>query len=312
MSEMKYIYGPIPSRRLGQSLGISPIPKKYCNYSCIYCQLGRTTNMTNKREMFYKVEDIIAELDRVLKNKVQFDVVSIVGSGEPTLYKGLGKLIEQIKLICNKPVVVITNGALLNDKVLQEELLNCDIILPTIDAYDEESFKIINRPHKKIIFNNIINGIIEFSKKFKGEIWLEIMFMENINDDERSLNEYKNLLKKIKYDKLYLNTPIRPPAEQEVNAVSHNRMQEIASFLQGVPINIPHSIGFHSEIKDDYKAIVNIIQRHPMNQYEIVSFLKSRKDVLIDAIFERLNSDNNIEVIDYKGYQTYRLKTKNE
>ena len=186
MSEMKYIYGPIPSRRLGQSLGISPIPKKYCNYSCIYCQLGRTTNMTNKREMFYKVEDIIAELDRVLKNKVQFDVVSIVGSGEPTLYKGLGKLIEQIKLICNKPVVVITNGALLNDKVLQEELLNCDIILPTIDAYDEESFKIINRPHKKIIFNNIINGIIEFSKKFKGEIWLEIMFMENINDDERS------------------------------------------------------------------------------------------------------------------------------
>lgn len=309
MLEMKYIYGPIPSRRLGLSLGISPIPKKYCNYSCIYCQLGRTNHMVNKREMFYKVDDIIEELKIVLNNNIKFDVVSIVGSGEPTLYKGLGELITKIKLICNKPVVVITNGALLDDKKLQEELLNCDIILPTIDAYDEESFKLINRPHKKIVFENIIKGIIEFSKIFKGEIWLEIMFMENINDDEKSLIEYKSLLNKIRYDKLYLNTPIRPPAEQEINPVSRSKMQEIASFLKGIPIDIPHSIGFHSEIKDDYLAILNIIQRHPMNQYEITTFLNTRNGIAIDDIFEKLNNDSNIDVIDYKGYRTYRLKT---
>lgn len=309
MKELKYIYGPIPSRRLGISLGICPIPKKYCNYSCVYCQLGRTTHMIYKREMFYEVDEIIEELKAVLNNKIEIDVISIVGSGEPTLYKGLGKLINEIKLICNKPVVVITNGALLDDKTLQEELLNCDIILPTIDAYDDESFKLINRPHKKIAFENIINGIIDFNKVFKGEIWLEIMFMENINDDEKSLIEYKNLLKKIRYDKLYLNTPIRPPAEQEINPVSHSKMQEIADFLGGIPIDIPHSIGFHSEIKDDYIAILSIIQRHPMNQYEIINFLKTRNGVIIDEIFEKLNNDDEIEVIDYKGYQTYRLKT---
>ena len=196
MKDMKYIYGPIPSRRLGLSLGISPIPKKYCNYSCIYCQLGRTNHMVYKREMFYEVDDIILELKTALNNNIQFDVISIVGSGEPTLYKGIGELINRIKLICDKPVVVITNGALLDDKQVQEDLLKCDIILPTIDAYDEKSFKLINRPHKKLVFKNIINGIIEFSKIFKGEIWLEIMFMDKINDDEKSLAEYKNLLKK--------------------------------------------------------------------------------------------------------------------
>ncbi|MFA6827077.1 MAG: radical SAM protein [Bacilli bacterium] len=308
MNDMKYIYGPIPSRRLGLSLGISPIPKKYCNYSCIYCQLGRTNHMVNKREMFYSVDEIISELVITLSNNIKFDVVSIVGSGEPTLYKGIGELINKIKKICNKPVVVITNGALLDDKQVQEDLLNCDIILPTIDAYDENSFRLINRPHKKLVFQNIINGIIEFSNIFKGEIWLEIMFMENINDDQISLEEYKKLLKKIKYNKLYLNTPIRPPAEKGVNPVSHKKMEEIAKYLKGIPIDLPNSIGFHSEIKDDYLAVLRIIQRHPMNQFELESFLKTRKCIRIDNIFEQLNIDKNIEVIEYKGYKTYRLK----
>lgn len=164
MEEMKFVYGPVPSRRLGISLGISPIPKKTCNYSCIYCQLGRTDNMTNTRQMFFSVKEIIEEFDIYLKRNTEFDVVTIVGEGEPTLYLGLGKLICEVKKRTEKPVVVITNGALLYDKVLREELYNADIVLPTLDAYDDASLKSINRPHGAIRFEQIKSGLKPFLK----------------------------------------------------------------------------------------------------------------------------------------------------
>jgi len=146
MNNMKYVYGPVPSRRLGISLGISPIPKKTCNYSCIYCQLGRTDIMTNTRKMFFPVQKIMSEFNEVLKKRIFFDVITIVGEGEPTLYLGLGELISEIKGKTDKPVALITNGALLYDRDLRREAAKADIVLPTLDAYDEASFRKINRP----------------------------------------------------------------------------------------------------------------------------------------------------------------------
>ncbi len=165
MKEMKYIYGPVPSRRLGISLGISPIPKKTCNYSCIYCQLGRTDHMTNMRQMFFSVEEIMDEFDEFLKESIKFDVVTIVGEGEPTLYLGLGELISEIQKRTDKPVAVITNGALFYDPNLRSELYNADIVLPTLDAYDDESFRKINRPHSTIDFEKVSYGLKTF---FRG------------------------------------------------------------------------------------------------------------------------------------------------
>lgn len=306
--DMKYVYGPVPSRRLGVSLGISPIPKKTCNYSCIYCQLGRTDHMTNTRQMFFSVEEIMAEFDEVLREKIYFDVVTIVGEGEPTLYLGLGELIDEIKKRTDKPVAVITNGALLYDTQLQSELGRADIVLPTMDAYDEESLKRINRPHGSLKFEDIKRGLEEFSEKYQGQLWIEIMLIKDVNDDDESLGKYAEMLKRINYEKLYLNTPVRPPAESDVSVVDHEKMDYAAELLGGISIDLLSSEGFHSEIEDNHAAILSIIKRHPMNQFEIEGFLASRGHSDIDEFLNELKQDEKVEVINYKGYDTYRLK----
>lgn len=308
MSELKYVYGPVPSRRLGESLGVSPIPKKACNYSCIYCQLGRTDKMTNKRVEFFKVSEIIDEFKVYLNQGVEFDVVTLVGEGEPTLYLKIGELINKIKELTDKPVAVITNGALLYDKAVRYELSEADIVLPTLDAYDENTFKIINRPYGKLNFKECYDGLVEFSNEYKGELWLETMLIEGINDDRNSLLKLKSLIEKVKYERLYINTSVRPPAENYVRAISSKSMDMAIEILGGISIENLASVGFGSKIEDDYEAVLSIIKRHPMNQFEISSFLNSRKCRDVDNILERLNQDKDINHIDYKGYNTYRLK----
>ncbi len=308
MNNMKYVYGPVPSRRLGISLGISPIPKKTCNFSCIYCQLGRTDIMTNTRKMFFPVQKIMSEFDEVFKKGIFFDVVTIVGEGEPTLYLGLGELIDAIKQRTDKPVALITNGALLYDSDLRREVAKADIALPTLDAYNEASFRKINRPFGQLSFESVNAGLIAFSEEYEGQLWLEIMLMAGINDDDDSLSKYEQALKKIKYDRLYLNTPVRPPAEAGVEFISCEAMNKAAARLGGISIDLLVSQGFHSEIEDDYEAILSIIKRHPMNQFEIRSFLESRNSKRIDWIMEMLGRDENINVLNYRGINTYRLK----
>lgn len=305
---MEYIYGPVPSRRLGRSLGVSPIPKKTCNYSCVYCQLGRTNHMTNKRELFFPIKEIMAEFDEALRSNIDFDVVTIVGEGEPTLYLGLGGLVSEIQKKTDKPVAVITNGSLLNDADLRSELYKADIVLPTFDAYDDESFKKINRPHGSIDFKTIKEGLKLFSEEYKGQLWLELMLMDGINDDDESLSKYSETLKKFKYDRLYINTPVRPPAESYIKAVNYKKMDHAVNNLGGISIDLLASQGFYSEIKDDYRSILSIIKRHPMNQYEIEGFLKSRGNKNCNELLNLLKSDHSVAVINYKGYDTYRLK----
>lgn len=305
---MNYIYGPVPSRRLGISLGISPIPKKTCNYSCVYCQLGKTDKMTNTRKMFFTIKDIINEFESILKDDIYFDVITIVGEGEPTLYLGLGELILEIKKRTEKTVAVITNGALLYDPLVRKELGYADIVLPTLDAYDESSFKMINRPIGNLTFNQVLTGLQVFSKEYKGLLWLEMMFIKGMNDDLNTLKKYKDILKKIKYDKLYLNTPVRPPAEGYIQQIDRDKMLEIVNILNGISIDLLDSKGFYSNISNHYEAILSIIKRHPMNQYEIKSFLKSRSCSNIPQIMNQLKNDSLIDKISYKGYNTFRLK----
>lgn len=160
---MKYVYGPVPSRRMGLSLGVSPIPKKSCNYSCVYCQLGRTDRMTNQRELYFPLHEILGEVDDFLSVQVDYDVITIVGEGEPTLYRALGDLIIELKNRTEKPVAVITNGALLKDSHVRKELMWADIVLPTLDATDEEMYRKINRPHKTIPYTEVVGGLRRFS-----------------------------------------------------------------------------------------------------------------------------------------------------
>ncbi len=308
MANFRYVYGTVPSRRMGVSVGISPIAEGHCNYSCIYCQLGRTRNMTNKRKRYFDYKDIIKELMLYLSKNIEFDVATIVGDGEPLLYADLGILINELKLMIDKPVAVITNGSLLYDSAVRDDLKNADIILPSLDASNEKMFREINRPHGDIKFDDVIKGLRTFSEEYKGQLWIETMIVEGINDNKQFFLDLKELLGTINYHKLYINSPVRPPAESFVKQVPEEVIEEAVSILGGISIDKLASEGFYSEIDDDYDAVLSIIKRHPMNQFEIRSFVEQRGESDVENFFERLNNDDNIEVIDYKNYHTYRLK----
>ena len=307
MGIYKYIYGPVPSRRMGISLGISPIPKKYCNYSCIYCQLGRTKNLTNKRSEFFDMKEILREFEDISQKDIYYDVVTIVGEGEPTLYSELGNLIKKVKAMTDKPVAVITNGALMYDERTRKDLMKADIVLPSLDACNENMFTRINRPSRSINYKNMLEGLMEFANHYRGQLWLEIMLVKGYNDSVDNLIDFKKILSRIKYDKLYINTPVRPPAESYVNKIDNEKMELAVEMLEGISIDQLVSDGFYSEIEDDVEAVLSIIKRHPMNQFEIVSFLEKRGNKNTMEIFEKLSYIDEVEVVEYMNYNTYRL-----
>lgn len=307
MKEYKYIFGPIPSRRMGLSLGVSPIPKKTCNYSCIYCQLGRTDKMTNERREYFPLEGIVEEFKEYIKNNDNFDVVTVVGEGEPTLYSRLGELIDKLKALTEKPVAVIANGGLFDLEEVRADLMKADIVLPTFDACDEEEFIKVNRPIKKINFKDIYEGLAQFCREYKGQLWVEVMLVRGFNDSEESLRRLRTLLEGLRYDRLYINTPVRPPAEGYAAQVSKETMIKASEILNGIAIDTLTEGSFYSEEKDDYKAILDIIKRHPMNQHEIISFLTDRNAKNIEDIIKGLEEDSEVEVVNYKGYKTFRL-----
>ncbi|MFA5536397.1 MAG: radical SAM protein [Bacillota bacterium] len=307
MTTYQYLFGPVSSRRLGLSLGISPIPKKACNYSCVYCQLGPTRTMKRHREMYFPVADILAELKAYLASGLPFDVVSIVGEGEPTLYLGLRKLIRGLKSLTNKPTVVITNGGLLAQEEVKEALSEADIVMPSLDAYDEASFKKINRPLGTIKFQTMYQGLVDFSKTYQGELWLEIMLVKGLNDDQAALRRFKELLEPINYSRLFINSPVRGTAESWVEQVDGESLLLAEKTLGGTSIAGPLASDFYSDIEDDYEAILSIIKRHPMNQHEVTSFLESRGHEEREDIFQKLQQDSEVEVIDRKGLKTYRV-----
>lgn len=212
---MSYFYGPVPSRRLGFSLGVDLTPRKKCSFDCVYCQLGKTPKKTIKRFSHINIKKFQDELRQILKDKPKIDYITISGSGEPTLHKGLDKIIGNIKKITRGkiPVCIITNSSLLYQPSVRRELRDADLIIPSLDAATPQTFQKINRPHKSITFKRIIDGLIKLRKEFKGKIWLEVMLVKGINDNIRQAKRLKELVDKINPDKIQLNLPIRPAPE---------------------------------------------------------------------------------------------------
>jgi len=264
--------------------------------------------MMNTRQNFFPVEDLLAEAQAAIDGGLTFDVITIVGEGEPTLYADLGALIKGLKRMTNKPVAVITNGALLYDEAVQEALMNADLVLPTLDASNETMFKRINRPHGSLSFERVVEGLRSFSKRFEGQLWIEIMLVNGLNDDEAALMALKALLKTVKYDRIYINTVVRPPAEPGIEAVDSEALRRAVEILGGFPIDLLESEGFHSDIADDHEAVLSIIRRHPMNQFEIEAFLERRGCGDRIDVLKALRQDPLVATILYKGYETFRMK----
>lgn len=232
---MKYLYGPVLSRRLGLSLGISLTAHKICSFDCVYCQLGATTNKTVQRSEYVKEEDIIKELQSWFENYPQearnLDFVTIAGSGEPTLNIKLGALIDKIRLLTQAKVAVITNSSLFADVNVRRELLGADLVVPSLDAVDDEIFQKIDKPEEHINLKEIIQGLIEFRKEYQGRIWLEVMILKNINDRVEYIRLLKNVADQINPDKIQLNSPVRFTAESNIFPTSKKRLEKFAKIL---------------------------------------------------------------------------------
>lgn len=227
----KYLFGPVPSRRLKMSLGIDLIPKKVCSLDCVYCEVGKTTKLTTERLEYVKYEKVIEELKDFMSSNPKIDYITFSGSGEPTLNSRIGEVLNFIKEnYPNVKTAVLTNGTLLSDKKLRQELLKADVILPSLDAAGQESFEKINRPASGISLQNYIQGIIDLRKEYKGHIWLEVLFLKGYNDSEDELKRLKDAIEKIKPDRIQLNTLDRPGTEEGLIPLSYNELQHIIEF----------------------------------------------------------------------------------
>ncbi len=232
-----YIYGPVLSRRLGKSLGIDLIPHKTCSLDCVYCECGKTTNLTLSREEYMSTEKIIKEIQNFLKNKPDLDYITFAGSGEPTLHSGIGEIISFInKNYPQYKVAVITNSTLLNDPEVINSILAADLIIPSLDAVSQEAFEKINRPHRNLTLEKIIAGIKKLTKKYDREIWLEIFIVPGVNDNEKELKLFKNFLNEVNIKKVQLNSLDRPGIVDWLKPANKSDLKRIANYLGDVEI----------------------------------------------------------------------------
>jgi wyosine [tRNA(Phe)-imidazoG37] synthetase (radical SAM superfamily) len=309
----KYIYGPVPSRRLGRSLGIDLVPFKTCTYDCIYCQLGRTTNKTMARLPYVPVKDILNELEIKLAMGEFPDYISVAGSGEPTLHSGVGDLIEQIKKITNIPVAVITNGSLLYLPEVRKALEPADLVIPSLDAGDENLFGYVNRPHPDISFKKMINGLIEFTRNFPGKVWLEVFVLSGITGMNAEVQKIAAYTKEIGADKIQLNTVCRPVEEDYISAVNKRQMEKLALFFPGdvevISGDESHNINITSTTKVTDSEIINLLTRRPCTLTGISSGLNLHVHET-SKILMRLIDEKRIVAIRSKSEVFYKICDK--
>jgi wyosine [tRNA(Phe)-imidazoG37] synthetase (radical SAM superfamily) len=258
-----HIFGPVPSRRLGRSLGVDLVPFKTCTYDCIYCQLGRTTCKTLERKEWVPMDAVLEELKHKLASRP--DYITLSGSGEPTLYSRLGEIIEHIQAMTAVPVALLTNGSLLWQKAVREEAALADVVLPSLDAPDAERFEFINRPHPEITFERLMEGLVAFRREFSGQYWLEVMLLGGYTSLPAQVRQFAEWARRIQPDKVQLNTAVRPPAEEYAMAVPPERLAELARlFKPAAEVVAEHRAqAAPADSQASADAILALIRRRP-------------------------------------------------
>ena len=269
MRKFRHLYGPVPSRRLGRSLGIDLVPHKVCSYNCIYCQIGKTTKQTILRKEYVPTREILDEVGNFLsvEGDTAIDHFSLAGSGEPTLHSKIRSIIEGIKHLSSVPVAVITNGSLLWEEKVQQDLLLADVILPSLDAVSPDIFKKIDRPHPKLSLEKVVEGMVVFRKIFKGQIWLEILLCKGVNDGDEELTRMKEVVDRIQPDQIHLNTVVRPPSETWAVPLTKQEMERIRGFF-GEKATIISEFDRHPASASGQhvpEEIVRILRRRPLS-----------------------------------------------
>ncbi len=307
------VYGPVPSRRLGQSLGINNIPPKICSYSCIYCQVGRTLNIQSERKEFYKPEYILENTAKKVKDAGEkgepVDYLAFVPDGEPTLDISLGRKIELLKPLGIK-IAVITNASLIWRKDVQDDLHRADWVSLKIDAVTGDTWRKVNRPHKSLELNKILEGITEFSRIFNGKLNTETMLNRDINDNPEGIEKIADFIKELKGAKSYISIPTRPPAEKRVQPTTENIINSAYQLFKEKSINAEYLIGyegnafaFTGNAEEDLLSITSV---HPMRKEAVEEFLKKAGESW--CIIDKLISENKLTATQYEGSTFYMRK----
>ena len=263
----EYIFGPVPSRRLGVSLGVDLVKKKTCNLDCVYCECGRTEESTNDRKSYVDKNKVLAEIKDYIESGNYLDYITFSGWGEPTLNSDIGYILNEIKKITNIKTAVITNGTLLWVKEVRDALMFADVVMPSLDAVSKEVFDKINRPHKDLEINKIVEGLIEFSLEYKGEIKLEIFIIEGINTEKKEIERFKEVIKKINPTVVQLNSLDRPAPEEWVKKAEPDILEKIKKELNYQNIEIISKYKSRENIKNynlsSEELILNMIDKRP-------------------------------------------------
>lgn len=289
---MTHIFGPVPSRRLGRSLGVDLVPMKTCTLSCRYCQIGPTPETVTIRREYVPADDILAELRERLTSGVATDWITMSGSGEPTLNSAIGRIIGEVKQMSSVPVCVITNGTLLNDPDVRRDLLQADAVMPSLDSAVEETFRAMCRPHPDVHVAGIIDGLESFRREYDGLIWLEILFIAGVNDTPAELTALKTAIDRIEPDSVQINTVVRPPADADAQAVSQDRLKEIKQYF-----------GDRAEIIATFKG--GKVEGKSISRDDVVEYLKRRPgttdDIAVSLGADRDETSRHLKSLERDG-----------
>ena len=270
MEEYRYLFGPVPSRRFGRSLGVDLNPHKTCSFDCVFCQLGRTTEKTITRREYVPTERVLSELHEWLDKDGRADYITLSGSGEPSLHSRFGEVLEFIRSQSTIPAVLLTNGTMLNLQEVRDAAVCADVVKTSLSAWDQHSYIWMNRPHPQLRFDHLIEGQKAFRAQFKGELWMEVFLVEGINSFPGDIQKIATLAGEIGPDRIHLNTSVRPPAEDFAAALSKEHMEELTHLFQPRAEVIAEFKAKDSErVEANQETIFSMLQRRPCTADQI-------------------------------------------
>ncbi len=305
----KYLFGPVPSRRLGRSLGVDIVPFKTCTQNCIYCQLGKDAPQSIERKEYVPIDAVLDELKRKIADGLKADFITISGSGEPTLNSQLGTLIDGIRQLTDIPVTVITNGTLLSEPDVRDNCAKADIVLPSLDAGDPETFERMNHPHQLIAFDQFVDGLCQFRKEYDGQIWLEVFFCDTINTDPDSVTNIRNLIDHISPDKVQINTSVRPTTHDGAIRVGPEKLQKIATAL-GNSVEVIADFSKQTDaapLANEKQAILDMLCRRPCSLENICSGLGMHPAAALKAV-QQLLDGSQIKAEQKNQHTFYKIR----
>ncbi|MDA3833221.1 MAG: radical SAM protein [Spirochaetales bacterium] len=270
MKDYKYLFGPVPSRRFGRSLGVDLNPYKTCSLDCVFCQLGRTTERTVIRKEYVPTDMVLSELKEWIETDGRADYITLAGSGEPTLHSGFGEILEFICSESTIPAVLLTNGTMLDLQEVRDAASLANVVKVSLSAWDQASYGWVNRPHPQLLFDNLVKGQKAFRSQFKGQLWMEVFLMAGINSMPADVSKIAALAKEIGPDRIHLNTAVRPPAEDFATVLSKERMEALIHLFHPTAEVIAEFSAKHvNHIQANQETIFSMLQRRPCTANQI-------------------------------------------